>query len=306
MIKTLIKASFNDKQIERIKSISDKYEFVYEPSEDIEVVIGNYKPQKLKEFTNLKWIQTSAVGVDNYIKKEILNEGVILTNAVDVHSQEVAEHIFATLVSSVKKLHLYRDNQYDHLWKDEGKVKEYSKLKVCIVGYGDIGKVLAKLLKGIGVYVIGVKRTLIEKPQDLDELYTDKDLLKAISDVDVVVSILPGNKANHHLFTLDTFKVMRNDTLFINCGRGNLYSEEVLCEVLDKVIIAGASIDVFESEPLSKDSKLWNYKNLIITPHAAGSYHLDSALDKFCDLVCENLRRYANNEELLHIVKERE
>lgn len=306
MIKTLIKASFNDKQIERIKSVSDKYEFVYEPSEDIEVVIGNYKPQKLKEFTNLKWIQTSAVGVDNYIKKEILNEGVILTNAVDVHSQEVAEHIFATLVSSVKKLHLYRDNQHDHLWKDEGKVKEYSKLKVCIVGYGDIGKVLAKLLKGIGVYVIGVKRTLIEKPQDLDELYTDKDLLKAISNVDVVVSILPGNKANHHLFTLDTFKAMRNDTLFINCGRGNLYSEEVLCEVLDKGIIAGASIDVFESEPLSKDSKLWNYKNLIITPHAAGSYHLDSALDKLCDLVCENLRRYANNEELLHIVKERE
>ena len=306
MKKVYVTMKFDEDQKEKLANLFPQYEFIYEEDPDVEIIIGNYKPEELKKFKKLKWIQTSAVGVNNYIKDGNIPDGVILTNAVDVHSKEVAEHIFAVIISMTRKLHLYRDNQRKHEWKDMGGVKEITNLKVCIVGFGDIGKQLALLLKGLGIYVIGVKRTINEKPDYVDELYTNKDLDKAISDADYVVSVLPGNKANEHIFTTETFKQMRKDSIFINAGRGNLYTEETLKEVLDKRIIAGISSDVFESEPLSKDSPLWDYDNFVITPHIAGSYRLRSAKDRLLDLVIENLNRYQSGEELLHIVKERE
>lgn len=306
MKKVYLHTKFDDKQINTLKQISDQYEFVFTDDKDANIIIGHYPAGKLKQFKNLEWIQSPAVGIDAYIRDNNLEEGVILTNAVDIHSKEVAEHIFAMILSLIRKFHIYRDNQHKHLWKDEGKVKEITKLKVAIIGFGDIARELSLLLKPLGIYVIGVKRTLIEKPEYVDELYTDKDLAKAIGDVDVVVSVLPGNKANQYLFTTDTFKLMKPDTIFINAGRGNLYTEETLKEVLDNKIISIFATDVFEIEPLDKNSKLWDYDNLVITPHAAGNYKLQSALDKFYELVYENLRRYINNEELLNVVHERE
>lgn len=306
MKKVYLHTKFDDKQINTLKQISDQYEFVFTDDKDVNIIIGHYPAGKLKQFKSLEWIQSPAVGIDAYIRDNSLAEGVILTNAVDIHSKEVAEHIFAMILSLIRKFHIYRDNQHKHLWKDEGKVKEITKLKVAIIGFGDIARELSLLLKPLGIYVIGVKRTLIEKPEYVDELYTDKDLAKAIGDVDVVVSVLPGNKANQYLFTTDTFKLMKPDTIFINAGRGNLYTEETLKEVLDNKIISIFATDVFEIEPLDKNSKLWDYDNLVITPHAAGNYKLQSALDKFYELVYENLRRYISNKGLLNVVHERE
>lgn len=306
MKKVFVNVKFNNEQKVRIESVSKEYEVVYNSDENAEIIIGNVKPETLKDYKNLKWIQTSAVGVDNFIKKGILNDDTVLTNAVDIHSQEVAEHILGMMMSLLKKQYLYRDNQTSHQWKDEGKVKSIKGLRVAIIGLGDIGNNLARTLKAMGMYVIGVKRKMIDKPTYIDELYTNNDLEKAISDVDVVVTVLPGTKENTHLFTLDTFKKMRKDTILINAGRGNLYSEEVLCEVLENKIIEAIGMDVFEKEPVNEDSKLWNYKNLVMTPHVAGFFHLDSALEEFVNLVIENLRRYINNEELKNIVTERE
>lgn len=291
--------------LKRLEENFKEFEFVCEEDLDAEIIIGNVKPERLKEFKNLKWVQTDSVGVEKYTKKGVLNDNVVLTNAVAVHSQEVAEHVLACILMSIKRLHQYRDNQHNCLWKDEGKVKEIGKLRVCVVGYGDIGKTLSKMLKALGIYVIGVKRTPIEKPEYLDELYLQNDLIKAISDVDVVVSVLPGSGSNVHLFDVDTFKAMRKDTIFINAGRGNLYTEETLKKVLDEKIINLVISDVFEKEPLDKNSDLYKYNNLIITPHTAGGYHLDSAFDRFADLYEENLRRYSNKEKLLYIVEER-
>ena len=305
MKKVFVNCALSDSQKERLQKVSNEYELVYEPEEDVEVIIGNYAPNKMRDFTNLKWFQASAVGVDNYMKRGILADEVVMTNAVDIHSLEVAQHTFALVISMLKNLHLYRDNQSESSWKDEGKVKDFKKTKVAIIGFGDIGKQLAELLKGIGMYVVGVKRTMIEKPSYLDELYTNDELHKAISDVDVVVSILPGTKETYHLFDKETFEAMKKDAILINVGRGTLYDEEVLKEVLENGTIKAAAADVFAVEPLSEDSPLWKLKNFVVTPHVAGFFHVDSALDSFVDLVEENLRHYINGEELKYVVSER-
>ena len=305
MIKVLMKPKPREAYQKKLECFFDDFEFVYDEGFDAEVILGSVKPDRLKNFKNLKWYQSYAVGVDAYTKKGVLPEGVILTKASHVHTQEVAEHTFASILAAVKKLHLYRDNQHERKWEDEGMVKEYSRLKVCIVGFGDIGNALARMLKSLGMYVIGVKRTMSEKPEYLDELYLKQDMDKAISDVDVVVSVLPGSGENVHLFTVDTFRKMRKDTIFVNVGRGNLYSEETLRTVLDEHIIDTFVSDVYEKEPLDKDSDLWGYENLVITPHAAGGYHLDSAYEAFIDLCIENLKRYKEGKELLNVVEER-
>jgi len=310
MKQVLVNVRLNDSQKERFKAISEDYEFIFKDemkdTKDVSIIIGNMPVSRLKEFEKLEWIQTSAVGVDKYIKKGVLKDDTILTNAVDVHTKEVAEHSLVMLLAMVKKLYVYHDDQKAHVWKDEGQVKEISKLKVTIVGLGNIGKHLAKDLKALGVYVIGVKRTMIEKPDYIDELYTTKDLDLAISDADAVVSILPGNKENEGLFTYERFSRMRKDAIFINVGRGNLCTSETVRRVLDDKLISAMSLDVFEKEPLSKDDPLWEQEGLIITPHAAGNYHLDSAFEAFLDLAEDNLRRFIRNEPLRYVVKDRE
>lgn len=309
MKKVFVNVKFNDEQKKRLESVSKEYQFVYDKNADIfdsNIIVGNYPANELKNFNNLELLLLTAVGYDAFIKKGVLNDSTILCNAVDVHSREVAEHTLALILEMIKNLHLYKNNQAKHEWHDEGIVKSIDGLKVAIIGFGSIGRCLAKLLKDLGMYVIGVKRTMIEKPDYLDELYTNADMDKAISNVDVVVSVLPGTQENYHLFTMDTFKKMKPDTILINCGRGNLYDSEVLYEVLDKKIIKAAAADVFEIEPLPKDSKLYDLDNFVVTPHIAGFFHLDSAKEEFLDLICDNLTRYANGEDLKYVVTQRE
>ena len=309
MKKVFVNVKFNDEQKKKLESVSSNYQFVYDKSNDIydsEIIVGNYPANDLKNFNNLELLLLTAVGYDAFIKKGVLNDSTILCNAVDIHSREVAEHTLALLIELVKKLNQYKNNQTNRLWHDEGIVKSYSGLRVAIIGFGDIGNCLAKMLKGLGMYVIGVKRKMIEKPDYIDELHTNKDMDEVISNVDAVVSLLPGTAENVHLFTMDTFKKMKPDTVFINCGRGNLYEEEVLYEVLKNKVIAAAAADVFEVEPLPENSKLYELDNFVVTPHVAGFFHLDSALDDYLNLICDNLKRYDNNEELRYVVTKRE
>ena len=306
MFKVMCSFPLTEEDLTELESVSKEYRFVFEKETDVDIILGNVPAATLKDYPDLKWFQSCAVGIDSYIRKGVLNDGVILTNAVAVHTKPVAEHTLALILELTKKLYRYRDDQARHLWVNEGLVKEYGDMKVCIVGFGDIGNSLARMLKALGMYTIGVKRRMIEKPEYLDELYTDKDLIKAISDVDVVVTILPGNSENAGLFTLDTFRAMRPDTIMVNVGRGNLYSEETLKEVLDKKIIAAIASDVFLKEPLDGNSPLWDHRDLVITPHVAGGYHTKNSKKAFVKLCKENLLRFINNDELKNVVSQRE
>ncbi len=306
MKKVCVAASLTAEQKRRLEEACPDYEFVYSLDESAQIVIGYLPIEKLKRFEKLEWLQTLSAGVERYIARGALKQGVILTNASGVHTREVAEHLLAVLLMMVKKLHIYRDDQKKHVWKDEGKVKEISKLRVTILGLGDIGSYLARQLKALGIHVIGVKRKAIEKPDCVDELYMSDEMFKAIGDVDAVISLLPGNRENVGLFNVDTFRQMRSDCIFINAGRGNLCDEKTLKTVLDEKIIAAIAADVYPKEPLPAESPLWDYDNLMVTPHAAGGYHLDSAMETLLDLCIENLNRYSQDKPLKNLISERE
>lgn len=307
MKKVVVNEYLTPKQKIQFESVSDQYVISYDDSElDAEILVGNYAPAKCKDYKNLELMLSTWAGYDAFIKKGVLPEKALFVNGYDCHTEEVAEHMFATLVSMDKNLHYYRDNQLDSIWHDEGGVKSIRDLRVLILGLGNIGKYLAKMCKDIGMYVIGIKRDISIKPEYVDELYTLDKIDELLPKADAVLNVLPSSAETKHLFTLERFKLMRSDALLINAGRGDLIDTDTLYEVLDKRIIRGIGQDVFEKEPILEDSKLWGLENLVITPHVAGFFHLDKDRQKWVDMCCENLRRYANGEELLHLVKERE
>lgn len=307
MLKVIVNEKISAEQKNQFESVSNDLMITYDENNfDADILIGNFSPLKCKNYPNMKLMISTWAGVDAFIKKGVLKDDVVLCSGADSHNEEVAEHMFSLLVAMEKNLHLYRDNQKKSLWQDEGKVKSISELNVLVLGLGKIGMCLAKILKNNGMHVIGIKRKMIEKPDFVDELYTIDSLDELLPRVDAVLNILPSTNETKHLFTVDRFKKMKSDAILINAGRGDLIDTNVLIEVLDKRLIKGIGQDVFENEPLDKESKLWGYDNLWITPHVAGFFHLDKCRQKWVDMACENLRRYLNNEELINLVKERE
>ena len=177
------------------KFIYSSYDNVtQEMVQEANVIIGNVDPFYLQEAKNLEWLQLNSAGADPYVKKGVLPENVILTNATGAYGPSVAEHMLAVLFSLQKKLHLYRDNQNQCEWQDEGGIMSLCGGTLLIVGLGDIGLYFARLMKNFDYNIIGIKRRPGQVPQDIDELHTMDDLDKLLPKADVVLSLLPDSK----------------------------------------------------------------------------------------------------------------
>lgn len=270
--------------------------------QEANVIIGNVDPFYLQEAKNLEWLQLNSAGADRYVKKGVLPEHVTLTNATGAYGPSVAEHMLAVLFSLQKKLHLYRDNQNQCEWQDEGEVMSLRGGTLLIVGLGDIGLYFARLMKNFGYRIIGIKRRLGQVPQDIDELYTMDDLDSLLPEADVVLSVLPDSKATRNIFNKERFEKMKNTAILLNAGRGSAVNTEDLCEALIQGEIYGAGLDVTDPEPLQTQHKLWNVQNVVITPHVAGDFHHPATLYRIVDIAAGNLQRYMEGEELMNVV----
>ena len=192
------------------KFIYSSYDNVtQEMVQEANAIIGNVDPFYLQEAKNLEWLQLNSAGADPYVKKGVLPEDVILTNATGAYGPSVAEHMLAVLFSLQKKLHLYRDNQNQCEWQDEGGVMSLCGGTLLIVGLGDIGLYFARLMKNFDYHIIGIKRRPGQVPQDIDELHTMDDLDKLLPKADVVLSVLPDSKATRNIFNKDPLRVRK-------------------------------------------------------------------------------------------------
>lgn len=270
--------------------------------EQANIIIGNVDPFYLRDAKNLEWLQLNSAGADKYVKKGVLPENTILTNATGAYGPGVAEHMLAVLFSLQKKLHLYRDNQNQCRWQDEGAVMSLRGGTLLIVGLGDIGLYFARLMKNFGYHIIGIKRRPGQVPQDIDELHTMDDLDELLPKADVVFSVLPDSKVTRNIFNKERFKEMKNTSILLNAGRGSAVNTEDLCEALIQGEIYGAGLDVTDPEPLQTQHKLWNIQNAVITPHISGDFHHPATLYRIVDIAAGNLQRYMNGETLMNVV----
>jgi Phosphoglycerate dehydrogenase and related dehydrogenases len=309
-MKIIVLLPVTDTDKEKFSKVAPNAEIIYrgyktvtkDDVADAEIIIGNIYIPLLKDAVKLKWLQLNSAGSDEYIVKGVLPEGTLLTNATGAYGLSVAEHMLAGLMSLQKRLYMYRDNQNLRQWKDEGKADTIVGAVTVILGLGDIGCVFAKKMKALGSYVIGVRRTVSDKPDCVDEIYTMESINQVLKRADIVAAILPNTKDTNGLFNKEMFDNMKEGSYFLNVGRGSLVEQEALAEVLNTGKLRGAFIDVTTPEPLPEDHILWNCKNLIITPHAAGSFHLDVTLENIINIAINNLVAYQDGEQLQNVV----
>ena len=265
-------------------------------------IVGNVPPKKIAASENLDVLQLFSAGADPYMPKGVLAEKTVLCNATGAYGQAVSEHAFAMTLMLIKKLHLYRSSQLKCRWEDHGMVSSLAGATVLVVGLGDIGLSYARLVKAMGANVIGVKRRSGPCPEGVDELVMTQEIDRVLPRADVVMSVLPNTPETVYFYTEERFERMKDSAVFVNCGRGNAVSHEVLLRALQTGQIAAAAIDVCETEPLPEDSPLWREEKLVITPHVAGNFHHSSIYEGIIGIALENFTNYLTGRPLGNIV----
>lgn len=269
---------------------------------DAEIIVGPPPKPLLPEAKSLKYVQLCSAGADAYIGKGVLPEDVTLCNATGAYGHAVSEHLFAGILMVTKKLHLYRDAQHSHAWGSLGGVPALTSLTALIIGPGDIGGRLARLLRGVGMRILCVRRTVAEKPDFADEVYTSDQLLEILPQADIVAMAVPGSPSTYHMISDKQFAAMKRGVILANAGRGSAIDPDALVKAVDEGIVGAAFLDVTEPEPLPKDHPLWDKPAVAITPHISGGYHMPETQDTLTGIVADNLARYLSGAPLANVV----
>jgi phosphoglycerate dehydrogenase-like enzyme len=240
---------------------------------DAEIIAGwkkGIEKDCLAPHSKLKWLQTWSAGVDSLPLETLESRNITVTSANGVHAYPISETIFALMLSLTRNIHTYVKNQQDRKWHHSDMKLEMHEKTVGIIGVGTIGKEAAKIAKAFGMKVLGVRHS--GKQQEfVDEMFTTNQLDAVLPNCDYVVVTLPLTKETNRLFSAKQFDLMKSSAFFINIGRGEIVVERDLISALQRGQIAGAGLDVFEQEPLTVESPLWEMENVIITPHTSGS-----------------------------------
>ncbi|MDR0562657.1 MAG: D-2-hydroxyacid dehydrogenase [Spirochaetaceae bacterium] len=268
---------------------------------DTVIIFGNPPADFLKGCPKLRWVQLQSAGANGFIGGELRN-GVLLTCATGGYGHAVSEHITALTLALCKKLHLYRDEQNRKRWRPRGEVKSIQGSTVLVLGMGDIGTEYARRMKGLGAYIIGVRRTEHPKPEYVDQQFLSDKLDELLPKADVVSMVLPGVKATEGIMNRERLNKMKSGAIIVNAGRGSAIDVEALCDLLESGHLGGAGLDVTDPEPLPPEHRLWSIENAFITPHVAGGRYMAETGRYIMELNLENAVRFMKGESLKSLV----
>lgn len=269
---------------------------------DANVIIGNIPVEILKNIPDLEFVQLNSAGINGYSDNPDFTKNVSLANAAGAYGVAISECILAGILTLMKHIPSYIQNQSNHKWKDEGKVKSIYNSQILVLGLGDIGKEFSKRAYAMGAHITGIKRNIKDKPEYVDKLCTMDSLYEELEKANIIVSSLPESKSTYHLFDKEALTHVKKQPIFVNVGRGSLIDSSVLEKALKENIFSGAYIDVTDSEPLPKEDELWNLNNLIITPHVTGGYHLEETLNRIVEISATNIQKYCEGKEIINKV----
>jgi len=237
----------------------------------------------------LRWIQAWSAGIERLPLQRFQEQGIILTNASGVHAEPITAVIFGFILIFTRNLHTAIRNQEARRWESDDSESELSGKTAVIVGTGAIGSETARIAKAFRMKTVGVSRSGGALP-DFDSMYTTDQLQEAVSQGNFIINTLPLTDKTRNLFDKSVFAAFTPGSYYINIGRGATTHTEDLLEALNSGHLAGAGLDVFETEPLPADHPLWGMKQVVITPHCAGV--TDRYADRIVAIFTENLASY--------------
>lgn len=266
---------------------------------DAEIVIG-YSGKADQAFfegmPKLRWVAWYAAGVNNLPLDYFKEKDILLTNASGVHAKQMSQFIFAYILDDYKKMAISRRNQDQKIYDSKLTGERVDGQTILMLGTGTIPQETAHLAQAFGMTVEGVNTTG-HPVKDFDHVYPIKDLDEVLPNADIVVNVLPSTADTYHLLGDKEFKAMKDSALFINVGRGTITSEQTLIEALKNHQIRHAYADVFENEPLTSDSPLYDVENITITAHITGNYR-----ENFKDasnIFIKNFKHFLNNGDIV-------
>lgn len=252
---------------------------------------------------DLKWIQSGSAGVEDLLFPGLVESYVVLTNARGVFDEAMAEYVAGLLLAVAKGLPATLEQQGRREWRGRD-TEPLSGKRLLVVGTGSIGRAIGRTCKSLGMTVRGVASTARVGDALFGAIFGADELTDACAWADVVVDALPSTPSTRHLFDESVFAAMRPTTRFVNVGRGATVDEPALVAALQDGRLAGAALDVFEEEPLSRESPLWDLPNVIVSPHM--SANVAGWREAVVELFVENLDRYLTGRSLKNVVdKER-
>ncbi|MBQ3285225.1 MAG: hydroxyacid dehydrogenase [Ruminococcus sp.] len=247
---------------------------------------GLFLSHPIERFTNLRYIQLTSAGFDRVDMDYVQAHEIEIRNARGVYSIPMAEFALCGVLQLYKQAAFFRENQKRHIWEKHRGLQELSGKRVLIVGCGSVGSECAKRFAAFGCEVIGVDLF----PRE-DSLYSEilplSQLDNALSTADVIVLTLPLTEQTKHLMNEERFSLLKSTAVLVNIARGAIIDTEALLNHIDN--LGGAVLDVFEDEPLSEDSPLWDKQNIILTPH--NSFVGDGNGERIIEIIYHNLSK---------------
>ena len=236
-------------------------------AEEIEGVICNglflYHP--IEDFKNLRFIQLTSAGYDRVPMDYVKEHNIKIFNARGVYSIPMAEFALCGVLQLYKQSRFFYDNQKERKWEKHRNLLELYGKNVLIVGTGSVGQECAKRFYAMGSKVFGADLYPSEL-KNFEKVLPMNELDGLLAKADIVILTLPLTEETKYLFDKSKFDNMKNGAVFVNISRGAVVNTSDLVVALNEKL-GGAVLDVFEEEPLSDNSPLWDVDNVIITPH---------------------------------------
>jgi phosphoglycerate dehydrogenase-like enzyme len=255
----------------------------------------------------LKWVQTPSAGVDFLMRvPELVEADIVVTNTRGAHAASIAEHTFGLLLALTRAIPMSVRWQGERYWgrKESYRIpREIMGSTLGIVGYGHIGRMVAKRAAGFEMRVLAVDLFPAAGDEVVTEVWPVDRLHEMLGQSDAVVVAAPYTQTSRHLIDAAALAAMKPDAYLIAISRGGVVDEEAMCDALERGHLGGAGIDVCETEPLPAESRLWNFPNVLITPHLAGSSWQKEA--RCVDILIDNLGRFQRGEALRNVVDKR-
>jgi phosphoglycerate dehydrogenase-like enzyme len=236
----------------------------------------------------LQWIQSLATGVDHFLRCPSLKPNVLITSGRGIHGPPMREQVVYMMMAISRDAVRAVGDQKAHFWERRLWSTLHGKTAV-IAGTGVVGGAIAALLKALGMHVIGITRTP-RQTAGFDEMIATDRLAEAARHADYLINMLPASENNIAIFDAGIFAAMKPTAYYISAGRGQTVDEAALLAALRERRIAGAALEVFQTEPLPADSPFWDLPNVFITPHIGG--YVIEYEDFIMPLIVDNMRLF--------------
>lgn len=245
----------------------------------------------------LRWVQATSAGIGEFLRKTGLdNSNIIFTTASGVHSRPLAEFTMLGLLYFFRDVPYLNARKQQHHW-ERYTVRGLDGARVLVVGLGSLGRAIARDCASFGMEVWGTRRRAGgDCPEGVTRLIEQQRIREALPDVDALVLACPLTEETRLLIDRPEIEALKPGAVVVNISRGQVINETALFEALKSGRIKGAALDVFEVEPLPKESPIWDLPNVLISPHSASTVAAENS--RIVDLFLDNLSRFASGQPL--------